>query len=336
MDTLTHTVIGACMGEAIAGKQLGKKAMWMGALANNFPDVDVISGLWENETHSLLVHRGITHSIICNLVMSFVFAWIFQKLYTKYEVSYKRWLILFGSGLFLHIILDAFTAYGTGWFEPFSHYRVTFNTIFILDPVFTLPVLVATIALMILRRQSQKRERWWKIGVGLSSVYLILIIINKLYVNRVVRSNIKEQNIVSEDFMATPTALNNFLWYIVVKGKKEQHVAYYSIFDKSKILSFETFQINDSLLGYPCEEASVKDLTQFSKGFYVVNVERDTIIFSDIRFGQLNGWTKKNSPFVFNFRLEKNCSNRKALQQGRFASANDDVLGQLWRRMMGN
>jgi inner membrane protein len=324
------------MGEAIAGKQLGKKAMWMGALANNFPDVDVISGLWENETHSLLVHRGITHSIICNLVMSFVFAWVFQKLYRKYELSYKRWLLLFGSGLFLHIVLDAFTAYGTGWFEPFSSYRVTFNTIFILDPIFTLPVLIAAIALMILRRQSQKRERWWKFGLGLSTAYLVIIIINKLYVNRVVRTNIAEQHMASTDFMATPTPLNNVLWYIVVKGNNEQHVAYYSIFDRNKTLSFETFKVNDSLLGFPCDEGSVKDLKQFSRGFYVANVENDTIVFSDIRFGQLNGWTKKNTPFVFNFRLEKNCTNRKALQQGRFASASDDALKQLWRRMKGN
>jgi inner membrane protein len=336
MDTITHTVIGACMGEAIAGKQLGKKAMLWGALANNFPDVDVIAGLWENETHSLLVHRGITHSIFCNLILSFVFAWIFQKLYHKQEVSYRRWLILFGSGLFLHIILDAFTAYGTGWFEPFSHYRVTFNTIFILDPVFTLPVLISTIALLILRRQSQKRERWWKIGLGLSSVYLVIIIINKLYVNRVVRTNILEQNIAATDFMATPTALNNLLWYIVIKGENEQHVAYFSLLDKSKTLSFETFKTHDSLLGFPCDEESVKDLKQFSRGFYVVKLESDTIVFSDIRFGQLNGWTKKNKPFVFNFKLERNCSNRKALQQGRFASVEKDVLKQLWKRMMGN
>jgi inner membrane protein len=335
LDTITHTVIGACMGEAIAGKQLGKKAMLLGALANNFPDIDVIAGFWENETRTLLVHRGITHSIICNLILSFVFAWLFQKLYKKHELSFKRWLLLFGSGLFLHIILDAFTAYGTGWFEPFSSYRVTFNTIFILDPLFTLPVLIATIALLIFRRESQKRERWWKFGLGLSGAYLVFITINKLYVNRVVRSNIIEQNMACADFMATPTPLNNLLWYIVVKGDKEQHVAYYSLLDESKTLSFETFKMNDSLLGFPCDEQSVKDLKQFSRGFYVVKLENDTIVFSDIRFGQLNGWVKKNTPFVFNFKLERNCSNRKALQQGRFASFNDDALQQLWDRIGG-
>ncbi len=309
--------------------------MLLGALANNFPDIDVISGLWENETHSLLVHRGITHSIICNLVLSFVFAWAFQKLYQKYQVSFKRWLLLFGSGLFLHIILDAFTAYGTGWFEPFSSYRVTFNTIFILDPAFTLPVLIAAIALLILRRESQKRERWWKFGLGVSSAYLVFIIINKLYVNRVVKTNMAEQNIAANDFMATPTPLNNLLWYIVVKDEDKFHIAYYSLLDKEKKLSFETFYRNDSLLGFPCDEGSVNDLKQFSRGYYLAKVENDTIVFSDMRFGQLNGWAQKNTPFVFNFKLEKNCNNRKALQQGRFASFDGKAFKQLMDRIGG-
>lgn len=33
MDSITHIALDACMGQAFAGKQLGKKAMLLGAMA---------------------------------------------------------------------------------------------------------------------------------------------------------------------------------------------------------------------------------------------------------------------------------------------------------------
>jgi len=55
MDSLTHTVLGACLGEVIAGKQLGKKAMLIGALANNLPDIDVLTSFWTGPAEELLL-----------------------------------------------------------------------------------------------------------------------------------------------------------------------------------------------------------------------------------------------------------------------------------------
>src|ERR1700733_14071168 len=140
MDTITHTVIGICAGELIAGKQLGKKAMLYGALANNIPDIDVASNFWLHIPNSLLAHRGFTHSILFAVIFSPVLAYIFRKIYKNTPVSYLRWLFIFGSGILTHIFIDAFTTYGTGWFEPFSHVRVSFNTLFIIDPLFSIPV----------------------------------------------------------------------------------------------------------------------------------------------------------------------------------------------------
>ena len=36
----------------------------------------------------------------------------------------------FTSGMLIHIFIDAMTAYGTGWFEPFTHVRVSFISMF--------------------------------------------------------------------------------------------------------------------------------------------------------------------------------------------------------------
>src|SRR5689334_15590546 len=108
MDTITHTVLGACLGEIIAGKQLGKKAMLWGAVANNLPDVDVATSLWMNHADSLLAHRGFTHSILFAFICTPLLAAVASKLSKNKSVSFTRWMMLFGSGLFVHIFIDAF------------------------------------------------------------------------------------------------------------------------------------------------------------------------------------------------------------------------------------
>lgn len=336
MDSLTHTVIGACLGEAIAGKQIGKKAMVLGILANNLPDIDMVAHLWESQVSMLMIHRGITHSIICNVILTFALAFLFKKIYAKYDMELKRWLWLFGSGLFLHIILDAFTTYGTGWFEPFSDHRVSFNTIFIFDPTFTLPVFISAIALWILKRGSEKRIFWWKFGIVLSGIYFSLICLNKLYVNRVVKSNLNNKNVRCNDFMVAPTALNNFLWYAIAKDDDKLYVSYYSIFDRNKDMVFESFDKNDSILDQPCERRSLETLKQFSKGYYIARIQHDTTIFSDARFGQMNGWLKRETPFVFNLERPLLCKEGEEFVQSKFVNADKDVLNQLFERIKGN
>src|SRR5436190_8298108 len=129
MDTLTHTVLGACIGEAVAGKRLGKKAMLWGAIANNIPDIDVVSSFWLRVPDSLLAHRGFTHSFLFLILFTPILSYLLQKSSKKsLRFSFLDWNILIGSGILVHLIIDAFTTYGIGWFEPFSHYRVSFNT----------------------------------------------------------------------------------------------------------------------------------------------------------------------------------------------------------------
>ena len=58
MDSLTHIVLGACVGEVIAGKKLGRKAWLAGAIFQSFPDIDFIAGFWLSPAEDLLAHRG--------------------------------------------------------------------------------------------------------------------------------------------------------------------------------------------------------------------------------------------------------------------------------------
>jgi inner membrane protein len=58
MDSLTHIALGACTGQLILGRQFGKRAMLLGAVAQSVPDVDFIAALWMSPSGNLLAHRG--------------------------------------------------------------------------------------------------------------------------------------------------------------------------------------------------------------------------------------------------------------------------------------
>lgn len=334
MDTLTHTVLGACLGEAIAGKQLGKKAMLIGALANNFPDVDVAASFFTEPAHNLLVHRGITHSILSCLIFTFLFSWIFKSIYKNKNVSWNQWLLLFGSGLFLHIGMDACTSYGTGWFEPFSDYRVSFNTLFILDPFFLLPLLIGAVILLILKKTSLKRAITSAIVLIISFAYLGITLLIKIYINKTISSDLAQQNIRHSDYMTTPTPLNNLLWYVVAKDSDNCKVSYYSVFDKSSKLDYDLIPMRDSLLNSYSNSIEVKDLKQFSKNYYTVNKTDSSLLFSDLRFGQIGGWYDPQAPFVFSFDITRK-NNAAHIQQGRMRSIDSKPITELVKRIKG-
>lgn len=335
MDSLTHTVLGACMGEAIAGKQMGKKAMLVGALAHNFPDADVLFNFFTTQANALLTHRGITHSILFNCIFSILLAWLFLRYTKNNAMTFNRWLLLIGSGLFTHIILDAFTAYGTGWFEPFNKTRVSFNALFIIDPFFLLPLLIGAVLLLIGKIRSPNRARWSYTALTLSFIYLSISIFNKLYVKQVVEKDLAHKNSIYDEYMTTPTPLNNLLWNIIVKNKNEFYIGYYSVFDKTSAIQYEKIKRNDSLLLPLKDDDEIKKLIRFSKGYYTITRQNSQLIFSDIRFGQLGGWYIPHAPFVFKFNIEKTAENRVALQQGRFQSIKPDVLTKLIERIKG-
>ena len=150
MDSLTHIVLGAAIGEAVLGKKIGRKAMLWGALADTIPDFDVFAYPCVSDAQQLLVHRGITHSFFFIILMAPLLGWLFSKWFKKSEVSWKQWTLLFFLGMFTHVLIDSMTSYGTGWFEPFSSYRVSFNTIFVADPFYTIPFLVCVLIALIL------------------------------------------------------------------------------------------------------------------------------------------------------------------------------------------
>lgn len=335
MDSITHIAIGICTGEIIAGKKIGKKAMLWGAVANSIPDVDVVSSLWMNPADSLLAHRGFTHSFLFQVLLIPLAAWVLKRLYKKENFSLSGWMLLIGSGLFLHIFLDALTSYGTGWFEPFSHYRVSFNTLFILDPLFSIGFIIGAIALLIMKSKNPSREKVAKIFTVISGCYLLFTMVNKIRVNEIIENTLTKNHISNENYFSTPTPLNNFLWYIVASDTMGVHVGYYSIFDHSDSIQYTAIIRDPHLADSLKSNEDVQKLVRFSQGYYMLHKENDVVVFSDLRMGQLGGWADPDAPFVFRYFLTERQNNSLMIQKGRMEALQDGAMEKLWKRIRG-
>lgn len=335
MDSLTHIVLGAAIGEALLGKKIGRKAMLWGALADTIPDFDVFASPCVSNAHQLLIHRGITHSFLFAIVISFLLGYLFTKWFRKSDVTQKEWTILFLLGMLTHLTIDSFTCYGTGWFEPFNNYRVSFNTIFVADLFYTIPFLICIVIALIAKNSSERRKRWNAFGLIISSAYLLLTFVNKFYVNNQMKDALEKQNIVATDFVTTPTPLNNILWTAYATDKTGYWFGYYSLLDKTNNINYYHVNKNEELLKPYENDNEVKLLKQFSKGYYCIASRDSAIYFNDIRFGQLGGWDKPDSSFVFSYKLSKDADNATALNRMKFKTSFADAFSSLVNRVKG-
>ncbi|CAN5425583.1 hypothetical protein BH10BAC2_BH10BAC2_18970 [soil metagenome] len=335
MDSLTHIALGACMGEAFAGKTVGRKALLWGILAQSIPDIDFIASIWLNTTSDLLAHRGFTHSILFAVVVSLIMAMLANHWHRPHNISLKRWMFFFGAAVLCHIFIDAFNNYGTGWFEPFSHYRISFNTIYVADPFFSIAPGIALVMLLVLKQKNKKRAFWWKFGLSIGAAYLCYCVINKTIINNDVKKLLAAQQIPYTKYFTTPAPLQNWLWYVVAGNDSIFYVGYRSVFDKTNSLSLEKFARNTSLIDSIPDKNEAVQLIRFSQDFYTVEKRQDTLIFNDLRFGQVIGWQNPKEEFVFHYYLYPDIDNTLVVQRGRFAKWNWQVADALYDRIKG-
>jgi len=336
MDSLTHIALGACMGEAFAGKTVGRKAMLWGALAQSIPDIDFLSAFWLDTTSNLLSHRGFTHSILFCLMVTPLFAFFAERWHRPHNISLKKWIFFFGSVIFVHLFIDAFNNYGVGWFEPFSHYRISFNAIYVADPFFSVWPGIGLAALVLLQRWDKKRVFWWKFGLGMTALYLSYCVVNKLMINSDVKKIFAKQQIEYTRYFTTPAPLQNWLWFVVAGNDQGYYVGYRSLFDSKRSIPFQYFPRNDSMIDKYKNNKDVQQLIRFSHQFYTAEKYADTLVFNDLRFGQVIGWERPREKFAFHYYLQYPDDNKLVVQRGRFAKWDWVATKALLQRIRGN
>lgn len=311
--------------------------MLLGAFAQSIPDVDFVAAFWNDTATNLLAHRGFTHSILFGIMATMSFGLLADHYHRQHRIGYKKWLFFFGLEITMHLFLDLFNSYGMGLLEPFSHARFSLNAIYVADPFFSVWPAIAFVALLILKSRDKRRHSWWRFGVLASFLYLFYCTLNKIKVDRDINKILATENIRHNDFFTTPTPLNNWLWYVIARDSAGYNIGYRSMFDRKRKIDFEYFPQNDSLLKPVQGHEELQHLLRFSQGYYTVEKWHDTLVFNDLRFGQMIGWHDRREKFVFHYFLQHSDEdNRLVVQRGRFAKWNWETTRSLLKRIAGN
>jgi len=335
LDSLTHIALGACIGEIYAGKSLGKKALLIGAAAQSLPDIDFVASFWLSPANDLLAHRGFTHSILFIVLTAYPLALIVSRWRWLPRMPVRAWTGFILIQLLVHIFLDAFNAYGTAWFEPFSPYRVSFNSLFVADPLFSISLGIASLLLILFPSKHVARKKWARNAIMVSAIYLVYGLVNKLIIRTSIEDNLTAQQVNYKRYFTTPTPGNVWLWYIVAEVDQGFYIGYRSVFDSQATIPFHFFSKNEKRLIPIADHEDVQHLKRFSEGYYVISEYEDSLVFNDLRFGQMLGWENPTAPFIFYYYLNHPNDNELLIQRGRFARWKYESVISFIKRIKG-
>ncbi|MFV0572272.1 MAG: metal-dependent hydrolase [Xanthomarina gelatinilytica] len=332
MDSLTQIVLGAAVGEAVLGKKVGNKAMLYGAIAGTIPDLDILASYVTDTVTALEIHRGFTHSIFFSIFFAPIFGWLVSR-YESYK-DFKAWSWLFFWAFITHPILDAHTTWGTQLFWPMD-YRLALKTIFVIDPLYTLPFLLFLILAMFQKRDAPKRRLYNKVGIIISSSYLLLTFFLKGMAFNEFEMALKDQHIEYSEIETKPAPFNTILWSANVETKNNYLIGYYSFFD-TKPIHFVTYPKDHDLLGKLIQDEKVQRMIAVSKGWFTITKKENGLYYNDLRFGLLS--LKPNSQnFAFQYEIKTTNSGKVSFVETKKNREDaKQLLSDLWMRLKGN
>jgi inner membrane protein len=122
---------------------------------------------------------------------------------------------------------------------------------------------------------------------------------------------------------------------VVAESHDGYAIGYHSVFDHTPSVSYHYFSRNDSLLNRIRTQKETQQLIRLARGFYTLEEHNDTLVFNNLRFGQVNGWENPKAGFIFRYNLEKPNS-LFTVQQGRFSGWNRKTTAGFIKRIKGN
>ena len=294
MDSLTQIALGAAVGGAVGGRQLGRRALLWGALCGTLPDLDVLVP-FADAVQDFTYHRSASHSLPMFLLATPLLVWLILRFHPDTRAHRTRWAVLVYLVLATHALLDAFTVYGTQILWPFDTTPVAWSTIFIIDPLYTLPLLIGVVA------ATSARGRGWgwrtnAIGLALSCAYLGWTVAAKAHVEQRAQQALAVQGIAATSVLTTPGPFNSLLWRVLAVDRGAYYEAFYSVLDGAVPPRFVARPRSLALVETFRDSPPVARLSWFTKDFYRVARVGDDIVITDLRMGL-------DPDYVFSFRV---------------------------------
>ncbi|WP_422102791.1 metal-dependent hydrolase [Vreelandella sp.] len=284
MDSITQAALGAAVGGAVLGKRLGRKAILMGAVLGTLPDLDVALD-YGDAIANVTEHRGFSHSLFVLTGLATLLAVLCARFAPARDISLGRWWCFFTLILVTHPLLDSLTTYGTQLLWPLDAPPVAWPIIFIIDPFYTLPLLIA----LIIGCFSHKVRGACRTGLAISCVYLLMAAGAKWNVEQRLAPTLADADLQAAPVLIQPTPFNIALWRATVIDEDRYYESLISVFDRERLPALEPLRRNVALEASALEGPLGQRLTWFTGPFLRFETRfidgKETLIATDIRLG---------------------------------------------------
>lgn len=304
---------------------LWKAALW-GGIAGTLPDLDVVIDHGD-ALRNMTMHRGASHSLFWLTLASPLMAALPAAIHRE-RALLRRWWLAMWLALVTHPLLDAMTVYGTRLLLPFSDHPFAVGSVFIIDPLYTVPLLVGLG--VALSRRDGTRLRWNAAGLVLSTAYLAWSVVAQAQVRDAAQEALAAQG-RRETLLVTPTPFNTVLWRVVAIGPDGSYQeGFRSLFD-GHALRWRSFDVVPRLRHELAGIDGVRRLAHFSQGFYRLHERDGHAWLTDLRMGQ-------EPHYTFSFVVARRNGAGWVPVRPEGAGSRGDVrraLAWLWQRLPG-
>ena len=285
MDSLTQLALGACVGVAGLGRAVGpRKAALVGAVLGTLPDLDVFIPHGD-PIDDFVLHRGFSHSLLVHAALTPLFGEAVHRWVAGLEGHRLRtWLTVFFC-LATHALLDALTIYGTQLFWPLWRAPLSVGSTFIIDPLYTAPLLLALAWAGAHRRWTPASGRASRIALAVSTGYLGWGLWAQQAALAAGERRLAAAGIEAERALATPTPFNSLLWRVIAIDGERYFNLYVPVVGASGDLPLFSHRSGAELAACLESSPAFHRLAAFTKGFYRLDLVGDEIVVADLRMG---------------------------------------------------
>lgn len=322
MDSLTQIVLGAAVAAAAAPARHRRAALLAGAALGTLPDLDSlpIALLTDDPVALMTLHRGASHSLFILPLLGWAIWALFKHRGGRVAESPARWFWAMQLALVTHPLLDAFTVYGTQLLWPLATPPVMWSSVFIIDPLYTVWLLLACVAAFFLRERAAA-QRALVAGLVLSTAYLGWSLAAKAMVEREADRALAEMGLGDAPRFSVPMPFTTLLWRVVAMTPSGYVEGFRSLAADDGAMRFEGHASNVQALAEASHIPAVARLAWFNHGFMRVRDVDGELVLSDLRMG--------NDPdYFFNFAVARRGSPWHAIPPRQLRAPRD--LGGTW------
>lgn len=316
MDSITQAALGASIGEVMLGRSIGRKGAVLGAIVATIPDLDVVLLPFFNEVQRLSVHRGFSHSIVFSVLGALLIGYWLSRLKWTKSIALSQLILFSWLALITHLLLDAFTTYGTQLFLPFSDQRVSFDSINIVDPMYTLPLLIGLYISLVTYKNATNRSKFTRIGLYVSSLYLLFTLGVKSYVDHRFKNALEVNDIEYQSLLTVPVKISSIKWYGVANTEDGLFIGDFNNIKRQPI-HLDYFPRNEQLLS-DYDPKLVNQLKWFAKDYYAVAEKDGHLRFYNLQCDMqgIKDYGNYTAPTAFYFEIVKDTNGKDRLLTG--------------------